>query len=161
MISQGGRPSKKRKCRVGGWKSRILRRCGTSRLVRHCRSPPNGVRARECRVKHFAPEPFPFNSNAIPTKPQSMGSSIITQNFLGKLPRKKFSTIEICGKKVALERRVSACFGGARVAWSLATHAGANQNLSVPLSIDELTVKFEAGESPIEGRKVLGQNVDF
>ena len=74
-------------------KSRILRRCGTSRLVRHCRSPPNGVRARECRVKHFAPEPFPFNSNAIPTKPQSMGSPIITQNFLGKLPRKKFSTI--------------------------------------------------------------------
>ena len=69
--------------------------------------------------------------------------------------------IEICGKKVALERRVSACFGGARVAWSLATHAGANQNLSVPLSIDELTVKFEAGESPIEGRKVVGQNVDF
>ena len=69
--------------------------------------------------------------------------------------------IEICGKKVALERRVSACFGGARVAWSLATHAGAHQNLSVPLSIDELTVKFEAGESPIEGRKVVGQNVDF
>jgi len=68
---------------------------------------------------------------------------------------------EICGKKVALERRVSACFGGARVAWSLAIHAGAHQSLSVPLSIDELTVKFEAGESPIEGRKVVGQNVDF
>ena len=69
--------------------------------------------------------------------------------------------IEICGKKVALERRVSAFLGGARVAWSLATRAGAHQNLSVPLSIDELTVKFEAGESPIEGRKVVGQNVDF
>ena len=60
-------------------------------------------------------------------------------------------TIEICGKKVALERRVSACFGGERVDWSLATHAGADQSLSVPLSIDKLTVKFEAGKSPIEG----------
>ena len=70
-------------------------------------------------------------------------------------------TIEICGKKVALERMVSAFLGGARVAWSLATRAGADASLSVPRSIDQLTAKFEAGRSPIESRKVVGQKVDF